>query len=87
MIRRYDIPGLERYKGKYDIHFEQFLCGHVKNIRKLVNDHPTLTFIEFDIEDENSGRRLASHLPGLDERLWGASNVGPYYFKNRKEDK
>lgn len=87
LTRRCDIPGLKRFEGFYDHHFERFLCGHVENVRKLVKDYPTLTLIEFNIEHDNSGRRLASHLPGLDETFWGASNAGPYYFKGGTKDK
>lgn len=85
LTRRCDIPGLKRFEGFYDVHFERFLCGHVKNVRELAKKVKTLTLIEFSIEDENVGRYLASKLPGLDEKLWSRSNVGPYYI-DRKND-
>ena len=37
-----------------------FFIQHVRRIRNFVSDHPSMTLIEFDIEDDNTGEYLAS---------------------------
>ena len=34
-----------------------FICNHVKTVRQCVKDHPRLFLVEFDIYDDNTGRK------------------------------
>mmetsp|Transcript_27180 Transcript_27180/g.33579 ORF Transcript_27180/g.33579 Transcript_27180/m.33579 type:complete len:412 (+) Transcript_27180:88-1323(+) len=55
----------------------EFLCNHVKHIRQFVHDHPSLTLIEFSIEDSSAGNFLAS-LFHVDASRWGKQNAQDY---------
>jgi len=45
-------------------------CNHIVQIREFVRSHPTLSLIEFRIEDPNAGKFLESLLP-IDANDWG----------------
>mmetsp|Transcript_3117 Transcript_3117/g.3694 ORF Transcript_3117/g.3694 Transcript_3117/m.3694 type:complete len:341 (-) Transcript_3117:510-1532(-) len=49
-------------------------CNHIVQIREFVKSHPTLSLIEFRIEDPNVGKFLESLLP-IDAADWGKQNV------------
>ena len=59
-----------------DENMEELFCNHVKHIRQFVHDHPSLTLIEFSIEDPSAGNILASHFP-VDASKWGQKNANP----------
>ena len=49
-------------------------CNHVQQIRQFVVEHPTLSLVEFRIENPNAGSFLAQYLP-VDAAQWGKNNV------------
>ncbi len=59
---------------KTDEDFINLYCNHVKQIRRFVNDHPSLSLVEFSIEDPNAGEYLAGVFPGVDAKAWGHAN-------------
>lgn len=68
--------GIERNSLSEDENMMKLYCNHVKNVRQFVHDHPSLTLIEFSIEDPNAGNILASHFP-VDASNWGKKNANP----------
>jgi len=64
----------EKNKKKTDEDFVNVVCNHVKQIRQFVNEHPTLSLVEFSIEDPNAGKFLASVFPGVNGTAWGHAN-------------
>jgi hypothetical protein len=63
----------------------QWYCDHVQRIRQFVNDHPTHTLIELDIESNATGKRLADFF-GLNESNWKHQNQNAA-LKNKNKDK
>jgi hypothetical protein len=61
-------------KAKQEEEAAQFICNHVKNVRRFVKDHPSLSLIEFDIYDEKAGELLADTIPFLNASHWGQWN-------------
>lgn len=49
-------------------------CNHVQQIRQFVEDHPTLSLIEFKIEDFMTGSLLAQYFP-VNGSYWGQQNA------------
>jgi hypothetical protein len=47
--------------------------AHIEHIRKFVQEHPSHTLIELDIEDPRAGETMAQ-LFGSDARFWGHEN-------------
>jgi len=65
---------LKKINDKDDKNMVSLLCNHVKHIRKFVYYHPSLTLIEFSIEDPNAGNILATYFP-VNASRWGKMNV------------
>lgn len=63
-----------------DKDYEQFVCNHVRQIRQFVNDHPTLSLVEYSIEGTNVGELLASVFP-VDPTKYGKKNVNQRVHK------
>lgn len=59
--------------GRKDSDYDRFFCNHVRRVRAWVADHPTLSLIEFSIEDPHAGHYMASLFP-VDAADWGNSN-------------
>ena len=51
-------------------------CNHVKQVRQFVHDHPTLSLVEIDIDDPNTGNYLATLFP-VNSEHWGNENKNP----------
>jgi hypothetical protein len=68
--------GIEQNSLLEDENMKKLYCNHVKHVRQFVHDHPSLTLIEFSIEDPNAGNILASHFP-VDASNWGKNNANP----------
>jgi hypothetical protein len=51
-------------------------CNHVKQVRHFVHDHPTLSLVEIDIDDPNTGNYLATLFP-VNSEHWGNENKNP----------
>lgn len=49
-------------------------CNHVKKVRRFVLDRPSLSLIEFSIEDPNAGYYLSSFFPLVNASHWGQVN-------------
>ncbi len=62
-------------ENKTNEDFITLFCNHVQQIRGFVNAHPTLSLVEFSIEDPKAGEYLASLLPGVDSTGWGQANA------------
>ena len=68
-----DICGWEEFhlrnpKRQEDV--DQFICNHVKSVRKFVKNHPSLSLVEYDIKDKNVGEILENVFPFLDGSKW-----------------
>jgi hypothetical protein len=62
-----------RDNGKNDSDYNIFFCNHVRRVRTWVADHPSLSLIEFSIDDPHTGDYLASLFP-VDAADWGKAN-------------
>lgn len=61
--------------GKHDSDYEILVCNHVRNIRKFVSERPTLSLVEIDIEDPNTGEYLESIFRSVNGSFWQQTNV------------
>lgn len=61
-------------KKKSDEDFVTLYCSHVKQIRNFVKKNPSLSLVEFNIEDPKAGEFLASIFPGVDSSDWTQAN-------------
>ena len=68
---------------KEDANMMALYCNHIQQIRQFVADHPSLSLVEFRIEDENAGLLLAKYLP-VNASYWGQSNVHASKLKTKK---
>ena len=57
-------------KEKTDAEFEALYCNHVHHVRNFVHNHPSLSLIEYRLEDENVEKILSKHIPNLDPDKW-----------------
>ena len=80
MRRRYRMCNFRpflHFKGhgdeKKDHKMMALYCNHVQQIRQFIVEHPTLSLIEFRIEDPNVGSFLAQYLP-VNASHWGHHN-------------
>ena len=64
-----------RKREKTDAEFEALYCNHVHHVRNFVTNHPSLSLIEYRIEDENVGKLLSKHIPNLDQEKWEQRNI------------
>jgi hypothetical protein len=75
--RRCNFRPFLNFKGhgdeKKDRKMMALYCNHVQQIRQFVVEHPTLSLIEFRIEDPNAGAFLAQYLP-VNATEWGHHN-------------
>ena len=55
-----------------------FFCQHVNKVRKFVANYPSMSLIEFDLEDENAADYLAGIFPQLNASDWGQKNKGAF---------
>lgn len=56
--------------AKSDDKMMELYCAHIDQIRFFVKSHPTLSYIEFRIEDPNVGSFLKEFFPSLSESRW-----------------
>lgn len=71
-----DFPQLNFTKSdtsKTDGDFVQLFCSHVKHVRQFVKAHPSLSLVEFSIEDSGAGEFLANVFP-VNSTYWGQEN-------------
>ena len=54
----------------------RFVCNHVREVRQFVKDHPSLSLVEFNINDSNAGNILADVFPIVEASHWGQHNKG-----------
>ena len=80
-----DLPGLPAGVGEKDDDMKNFFHQHVKHVREFVMARPTLSLVEFQLEDEASGEYLASIFPQLNATLWKQANTGGYHKVVSKE--
>jgi len=73
--------GIERKSLMEDKNMAALYCNHVKHVRQFVHDHPSLTLIEFSIEDQNAGDILERYF-GVNASYWG--HVIPKKFLKKK---
>ncbi len=71
--RTVSIPALTDFEGDLDL--INLYCNHVKQIRQFVDEHPTLSLVEFSIEDPYVGTYLANIFPGVNATGWGQTNT------------
>ena len=64
---------LDNPKRQEDV--DQFICNHVKSVRKFVYAHPSLSLVEYDIKDNDVGSMLENVFPFLNGSKWGKANV------------
>ena len=76
-----DFEGGNRGDEKNDQKMMALYCNHVQQIRQFVVDHPTLSLVEFRIEDNKTGSFLEDFFP-VDPEHWGQHNA-----KNRNKKK
>lgn len=69
-----NITGLPAGKGNNVEEFSQFFCKHVYRVREFVQQHPSHSLVEIDIESDSSGRYM-EEVFGIDEKCWGQSNA------------
>lgn len=74
-----DFPELQffssRNKKKSDKEYYQLFCNHVIQVREFVKKNPSLSLVEFSIEDPNAGEFLESVFPGIvDSNDWTHEN-------------
>lgn len=75
-LRENNITGFPTGVGKNVSEFSDWFCNHVQRVRRVVNDNPSLTLVEVDIEDSNIAKRM-SDMFEIDESCWGHANVNP----------
>ena len=70
-------------KEKTDEDFVSLYCNHVKQIRRFVERHPTLSLVEFSIDDPDFAKYLASVFPGVSvsDTTWGHA----HFVEERRE--
>ena len=61
--------------GSKEQDYAMLMCNHVRHVRQFVRQHPTLTLIEFQLENNDTGALLERLFPGTFARYWGQSNV------------
>ncbi len=66
--------GFQRQNKNPDEDFVRLYCNHVKHIRDFVKEHPSLSLVEFSIEDPYAGEYLAGIFPGVNATFWGQAN-------------
>ncbi|KAL7541289.1 hypothetical protein ACHAWF_006898 [Thalassiosira exigua] len=69
-----DITGFPRFVGRNQSEFSQWFCSHVRRVRDLVAKDPSLTLVEIDIEDSDTGSQMAD-IFDVDASCWGRQNV------------
>ena len=74
--------GIEPKTLMEDKNMAALYCNHVKHVRQFVHDHPSLTLIEFSIEDQNAGDILERYF-GVKASNWGQANANKHL---RKQD-
>ena len=66
------------FKGQGDEKSDQKMmamyCNHIQQIRQFVAEHPTLSLVEFRIENPNAGSFLAQFFP-VNPTYWGKQNA------------
>merc|ERR1711862_407865 len=71
-----DLPDFSQGIGTKDEEIKEFIGNQVKRVRQFVHEHPSLSLIEFSIEDPSAGEYLASVFS--DDRVvakyWGLHN-------------
>ncbi len=75
-LRENNITGFPTGVGKNVSEFSEWFCNHVQRVRRVVNDNPSLTLVEVDIEDANIAKRM-SDMFEIDKNCWGHANVNP----------
>ncbi|KAL9187555.1 hypothetical protein ACHAXT_001658 [Thalassiosira profunda] len=71
--------------GKEDRDFERLYCQHVKHIRRFVVERPTLTLVEYAIDQKDAGRYLSSVIPHLNGSNYGHANSQNTKKKERND--
>jgi len=66
-------PQLNITNIKTDDDFFHLWCQHVKHVRSFVETHPTLSLVEFSIEDPDAGQVFADVF-GVNASFWGQAN-------------
>ena len=69
-----NITGLPAGKGSNAEEFSQFFCNHVKRVRQFVEQHPSHSLVEVDIECDTSGSFM-ENVFGIGKQCWGRSNA------------
>lgn len=75
-LRENNITGFPTGVGENVSEFSDWFCNHVQRVRRVVNDNPSLTLVEVDIEDANIAKRM-SDMFEIGESCWGHANVNP----------
>lgn len=60
-------------KKATDEDIESFYEGHAASIRKFVKDHPSLTYVEINLESSDIGQQLQESI-GVNASCWGHHN-------------
>ena len=61
--------------GMNDSDYEMLFCRHVRHLRQFVSERPSLSLVEYSIEDPDTGAFLASVFDRVDASLWKMENV------------
>ena len=61
--------------NKSDEKMMELYCSHIEQVRSFVKAHPTLSYIEFRIEDLNVDSYLKEFFPSLKVTHWKKKNV------------
>ena len=75
-LRKANITGFPSGVGKNVDEFSDWYCKHVERVRAIVDQNPSMTLVEVDIEDPTIAKRM-SDIFDIDETCWGRSNVNP----------
>ena len=76
-LKQCDLPGLPKGKGN-ETELKDWLCHHVQNVRRFVQEHPSHALIELDLYDTNTSSHVMAELFGSKVSCWGKANANDH---------
>jgi hypothetical protein len=84
MMMDSNIGGLPAGKGNSSQELSELFCTHVERVRKFVQEHPSHSLIEVDIENDDTGYFM-EEIFGINQECWGHANANPK-FQDEKQN-
>ena len=78
-----DLPGLPKGKGN-ETELQEWLCNHVHNVRRFVQEHSSHALIELDLYDTTTSSEVMAELFGSNASCWGKANTNKRKKRKRK---